>query len=191
MATHATGLDLPRPFRAGVPLILLAAAALLFDVDPRLPWLAGAAGAVFFACAALIRMARARIELAAVRRTADRLIVHEPRTNDASELIRWRCEELTSTTARDALRHEIERVLAELDPSRLPGASPLKRPALRANEAVLREIAGRVGGGRPISPRGILLVRALLRDGASPLYAEGADLLLPSALARALGALEP
>ena|SRR5579884_1806955 len=191
MATHATGLDLPRPFRAAAPLAALAAAAALFDVDPRLPWLVGAAAAACFACAAAVRAVRARIELAAVRRTADRLIVHEPRTADTSELIRWRCEEVTARAARDALRREIERTLAQLDPRLLPGPSPLRRPALRANEETLRRIAARVGGSRPVSARGILLVRALLRDGSGPLYAEGAELLLSRALERVLGALEP
>ena len=42
-----------------------------------------------------------------------------------------------------------------------------------------------------MSARGVLLVRGLLRDGASPLYNEGADLLLPRALTRILSALEP
>jgi hypothetical protein len=55
----------------------------------------------------------------------------------------------------------------------------------------LREIADRIGCSRPVSARGILLVRALLRDGASPLYAEDAELVLPRMLARVLGALEP
>ena len=191
MATHATGLDLPHPFRAAAPLVALAAAALLFEIDPRLPWLVGAVGAVFFATAAVFRAVRARLELAAVRRTADRLIVHEPRTIDASELIRWRCEELTAQSARDALRREIERVLAEADPRKLPGACPLNRPAVRIHEATLREIAARVGGTRPISARGILLTRALLRDAASPLYSDRAELLLPRELARVRGALEP
>jgi hypothetical protein len=191
MATHATGLDLPRPFRAAAPLAALAVAAALFDVDPRLPWLVGAAGGVFFAAAAAVRAVRARLELAAVRRTADRLIVHEPRTIDASELIRWRCEELTVQSARDALRREIDRLLADADPRKLPGASPLNRPALRRHEAAMRDIAARIGGSRPISARGILLVRALLRDAASPLYSDRAELLLPRELARVRGALEP
>jgi hypothetical protein len=37
----------------------------------------------------------------------------------------------------------------------------------------------------------VLLVRSLLRDGGSPLYAADAELLLPRALTRVLGALEP
>lgn len=191
MASYAHNLDLPRPYRAAAPLVALALAAALFDVDPRLPWLVGVLGALFFATAGLLRAARARHELAAVRRTADRLIVHEPRSHDASELVRWRCDELVSTGSRQALRREIERTLAAADPHTLPGASPLRRRAVRANESALRELAARVGSGRPVSARGILLTQALLRDCASPLYAEDAELLLPRALARVAGALEP
>ena len=64
MATHASRyptLDLPRPFRAWAPLLALAVAAALFDVDPRLPWLVGAFAASCFAVAAVVRATRARI----------------------------------------------------------------------------------------------------------------------------------
>jgi hypothetical protein len=184
-------LDLPRPFKAAAPLVLLAALAGASELDQRLPWLVGAFGALCFGVAALVRAVRARIELAAVRRTADRLIVHDNGSHDASELVRWRCEELTSREARDALRREVERVLAELDPSRLPSASPLRRPAARANAQLIRALADRLVGSRPVCARGVLITRSLLRDGGSPLYAEDGALLLPRALRRALSALEP
>jgi len=184
-------LDLPRPLKAAAPLVLLAALAGAVDLDPRLPWLVGAFGAICFGTAALVRAARARLELAAVRRTADRLIVHEARSGDASELVRWRCDELTSRDARDGLRREVEHVLAELDPRKLPSASPLRRPAARANEPLLVALAERLAGSRPVTARGVLITRSLLRDGGSPLYAEGGALLLPLALRRALSALEP
>lgn len=184
-------LDLPRPFKAAAPLAFLAALAGAVDLDPRLPWLVGAFGALTFGIAALVRAVHARVELAAVRRTADRLILHEARSRDASELVRWRCEELTCRDARDALRGEVEHVLAELDPTKLPSASPLRRPAARANEPLLAALADRLAAGRPISARGVLITRSLLRDGGSPLYTEDAALLLPRALRRALSALEP
>jgi hypothetical protein len=82
-------------------------------------------------------------------------------------------------------------VLAELDPTKLPSASPLRRPAARANEPLLAALADRLAAGRPISARGVLITRSLLRDGGSPLYTEDAALLLPRALRRALSALEP
>ena len=184
-------LDLPRPFKAAAPLVLLAALAGAVDLDPRLPWLVGAFGAACFGIAAAVRAVRARVELAAVRRTADRLIVHETRARDASELVRWRCEELTCRASRDSLRREVEHILAELDPTKLPSASPLRRPAARANEQLIVALADRLASSRPISARGVLITRSLLRDGGSPLYAEDGELLLPQALRRALSALEP
>jgi hypothetical protein len=184
-------LDLPRPFRAAAPLVLLAALAGATVLDQRLPWLVGAFGALCFGIAALARAVRARVELAAVRRTADRLIVHETRSHDASELVRWRCEELTCRDARDALRREVEHVVAELDPSKLPSASPLRRPAARANIQLIVALADRLGSSHPVSARGVLITRSLLRDGGSPLYAADGALLLPRALRRALSALEP
>ena len=194
MAAHAgkySALDLPRPLREAAPLFALAMAAALFDVDPRLPWLVGVFAASCFVVAGVVRAVRARVELAHVRRTADRLIVHELRSRDASELVRWRCDELTSPASLDSLKREVEHVIADLDPARLPSASPLRRAAARANEPLLRAIADRLGRSRPVTARGVLLVRSLLRDGGSPLYADDAALLLPRALTRVLGALEP
>ena len=184
-------LDLPRPGKAALPYAALARAALALDADPRLPWLAGAAGAVLFAAAGTIRTARARHELAAVRRTADRLIVHNPRSRDASDLVRWRCNELTTRTKRESLRRDVESVLRSLDPARLPSASPLKRPAARGSRDLFVALATRLGDEKPVAARGILLAQGLLRDPASPLYADDADTLLAPALRRVTGALEP
>jgi hypothetical protein len=184
-------LDLPRPGRAALPYAALALAALALDADPRLPWLAGAAGALLFATAGTVRTVRARHELVAVRRTADRLIVHTPLSGDASDLLRWRCAELTSPAQRESLRRDVQRMLLSLDPARLPSASPLKRPAARGSRDLFVTLATRLGDERPVAARGILLVQSLLRDPASPLYADDADTLLAPALRRVTGALEP
>jgi hypothetical protein len=185
-------LDLPRPSRSAAPFVALALGALLFEADPRLPWLAGAVAAGCFAGAALVRAVRAQRELAAVRRTADRLIVHEAhRTNDASALVRWRSDELVCAAERLRLRRELEHVVADLDPRTLPSASPLRRPAARANEDALRRLAARLDQSRPVSARGIVLLRWLLRAPSSPLYSDDAETRLPQALTRVLGALEP
>jgi hypothetical protein len=194
MAAHAprySSLDLPRPLRSAWPLLALAGCALAFEADPRLPWLLGAAAAACFAVAAGARMWRARRELAAVRGAADRLIVLAPRSHDASELVLWRSSELTAPEARAALRRELERTIRQLDPSTLPSSSPLRRVAARRHEDLLRLIALRVGDNRPVAARGILLAQRLVRDPASPLYAEDAEAQLARLLSRILGALEP
>ncbi len=184
-------LDLPRPSRSALGYAAFALAALALDVDPRLPWLAGVAAAVLFATAGAIRTARAYRELVAVRRTADRLIVHAPGSRDASDLVRWRSNELTTRAQRDALRRDVERVLRSLDTGRLPSASPLKRPAARRSTELFAGLAARLGDERPVAARGILLAQSLLRDPASPLYTDEADSYLAPALRRVTGALEP
>jgi hypothetical protein len=184
-------LDLPRPGKAALPYAALALAALALDVDPRLPWLAGVAGAVLFATAGAVRTARARHELAAVRRTADRLIVHTPHGRDASDLVRWRCKELTTYAKRERLRRDIDRLLRSLDPARLPSASPLKRPAARGAQDLFEALATRLGDEQPVAARGMLLAQSLFHDATSPLFADDADTLLAPALRRVTGALEP
>jgi hypothetical protein len=184
-------LDLPRPGKVALPYAALALAALALDADPRLPWLAGAAGSVLFATAGTVRTVRARHELAEVRRTADRLIVHTPHSRDASDLLRWRSTELTTRAHRDSLGRDIERLLHSLDPNRLPSASPLKRPAARASRDLFVTLAARLGDEQPVAARGILLTQGLLHDPASPLYADEADSLLAPELRRVTGALEP
>src|SRR4029077_1783441 len=191
MASHASALDLPRPGKTALPYAALAICALALDLDPRLPWLAGVAGALLFAPAGSVRTPRAPHELVLVRRTADRLIVHNPISRDASDLVRWRCNELTTRAKRESLRRDVERVLRSLDPARLPSASPLKRPAARGSRELFEALAARLADEKPVAARGILLAQALLRDAASPLYAEEADTLLAPALRRVTGALEP
>jgi hypothetical protein len=188
----ASTLDLPRPAKAAVPYAALALAALALDVDPRLPWLAGVAGAVLFATAGTVRTVRARHELTAVRRTADRLIDHNPLSRDASDLVRWRCRELTTYAKRERLRRDIERLLRSLDPARLPSASPLKRPAARGSKDLFEALAIRLGDEQqPVAARGMLLAQSLLHDATSPLFSDDADTQLAPALRRVTGALEP
>ena len=186
-----SALDLPRPGRAALVFGALVVAALALDADPSLPWEAGVAAAALFAAAGTVRAVRERRELTAVREAADQLIVHAPRSRDASELVRWRADELTSRAARDSLRGEVERLRRSLDPARLPSASPVRRPAARGCDDLLQELSTRLGDERPIAARGLLLARIFLRDPESPLYSEATALLLPRTLRRILGALEP
>jgi hypothetical protein len=194
MAAHAqkyATLDLPRPLRSAAPLLALAAIALMLDVDPRLPWIVGGVAALFFTGAAVARAVRARRELAVVRRTADRLIVYEPRTAHPSELILWRSLELTAPERRRCLGREVTALLRSLDAGRLPSASPLRRAAARRHRALLEKLVARLDDGEPVTARGMLLAQDLVRSDASPLYDDAAEQLLARTLTRVLGALEP
>jgi hypothetical protein len=186
-----SALDLPRPGRTALVFGLLVAVALALDAAPDLPWTAGVAAAGLFAVAGAARTLQEQRELAAVRRTADRLIVLAPTTRDASELVRWRCAELTTPATRERLRRELARTMHALDPGLLPSASPLRRPAARASLDLLERLERRLAGQSPVAARGILLAQALLRDASSPLYSEETEHQLRASLRRILGALEP
>lgn len=183
-------LDLPRPGRAALPLVLLGLAALGFEAAPQLPWIVGLLAAGFFGGAAALRAYRAHRELDAVRRNLDRLIVLEPHSSETSPLVRWRSLELTAPAYRNTLVRECDRILALLDPKALPGASPLRRPAARGCEDLLRLLSAKLAGDGPVAARGVLLARQLLRDPGSPLFSDESEHQLPRALTRVLGALE-
>jgi hypothetical protein len=186
-----SALDLPQPRRNALAFAALAVAALAVDADPRLPWVVGVAAAALFAAAGAGRTLQARRELAAVRRTADRLIVHEPLSRDASELVRWRAAELTARERRERLARAVAATLRALDPARLPSASPLRRREARAARELLEQLEARLAGEQPVAARGVLLAALLLQDPSSPLYAEGPEQNLERVVRRVLGALEP
>jgi hypothetical protein len=186
-----SALDLPRPRRAALAFGLLAAAALSLDADPQLPWAAGVAAAVLFLAAGAVRTVHDRRELTSVRRSADALIIHSPTSRDASELVRWRSDELTARAERDRLSREIGRTLRALDPGRLPSALPLRRPEARANRELLERLQARLSDEQPISARGVLLAQLLMRDAASPLYSNDPGHSIAGVVRRVLGALEP
>jgi hypothetical protein len=170
---------------------VLVAAALVLDADPRLPWIVGVAAAALFGVAGATRTIQTRRELTMVRRTADRLIVHAPTSRDASELVRWRCAELTRREHRDRLARGVHATLDALDPRRLPSASPLRRPDARGAQPLLEQLHARLADEQPVAARGIILTQILLQDAASPLYSEGPEQNLARTLRRVLGALEP
>ncbi len=192
MASHAQsfgGIDLPRPGRAALPLLAVALAALALEAAPQLR-LAGAAAAACFALAAAVRAERARAELRAIRRSADRLILASAVGVEGSDVIRWRTLELVDPATRQGLAREVDQTLRRIDPARLPSASPLRRGVARRHGEMLRRLQERLLDGRPVTARGVLQLRRLLRDPASPLYDDHAG-DLSRALARVLVELEP
>lgn len=192
MATHAPSfgsLDLPRPGRAALPLVALVAVALVFEAAPQLR-IAGAAAAACFALAAVVRAERARAELRRVRRTADRLILADARAAEGSDIVRWRALELVAPASRQGLARELEQTLRRTDPARLPSASPLRRGAARRNRDLLLRLDERMLDDRPVTARGILRLRMLLRGPGGPLYDESAG-DLSRAAATILLELEP
>ena len=192
MATHAPSfgsLDLPRPGRAALPLLALALVALALEASPELR-LAGLAAAACFVLAAAVRAERARAELRAIRRSADRLILASARGVEGSDVVRWRTLELVAPESREGLARELEQTLRRMDPGRLPSASPLRRGPVRRHQEQLRRLEERMLDGRPVTARGVVLLRRLLRGPGSPLYDEHAG-NQSRAFARVLMELEP
>jgi hypothetical protein len=192
VATHAQRfgtIDLPRPGRAALPLLAVALVALALEADPPLR-IAGAAAAACFAVAAGVRAERARAELRAIRRTADRLILASAVGVEGSDVVRWRTLELVAPATREGLARELQQTLWQIDSARLPSASPLRRGVARRHGAMLQRLEERMLDGRPVTARGVLLLRRLLHDAGSPLYDDHAG-DLSRALARVLLELAP
>jgi len=192
MATHASPfgtIDLPRPGRAALPLLAVALVALALEADAQLR-IAGAAAAACFAVAAGVRAERARAELRAIRRSADRLILASAVGVEGSDVVRWRTLELVAPPTREGLARELDQTLRRIDSARLPSASPVRRGVARRHAEMLRRLEERMLDDRPVTARGVLLLRRLLHDAGSPLYdAHAGD--LSRALARVLLELEP
>ena len=83
----------------------------------------------------------------------------------------------TTPRVRRRLARSVRGVVPKLSASRLPGASPLNRVALRPCCAELLAIADRLDDlDRPVAPVGIRAVRRLLTEPGSALYArDGLD----------------
>jgi hypothetical protein len=172
------------PLRAAGPFLALSAASLALDAAPQVPWAAGVAGAGLFAAAGALRRAQFAADRRTARRVADERILH------GHGVPPWRERELTSRRARMSRQREVRGVVRAASVERMPSASPLNRVAVRDSAALLAALADRLGDDRPVNAAGILFVDQLLRDGESPLYCEH-DTLLPRAISRVLGALEP
>lgn len=102
----------------------------------------------------------------------------------------WRVGELVIRSNRLDLARSLRRVIRDADARYLPNASPINRPAIRAESRKLLEIARRLEDDRPVPPRGVLLADRLLTDGLGPLYSRERTDELPSYLDAALDALE-
>lgn len=110
--------------------------------------------------------------LRAARRRADEQLLA---SRLPSPRLAWRIAELTSPERREELGRALTDIVHAADERFLPSAKPLDRAAVREARAQLLELAACVfDAGRPVSPRGLLLVERLVVDGRSPLYDSGA-----------------
>ncbi|HEV2593360.1 MAG TPA: hypothetical protein VGU02_15865 [Gaiellaceae bacterium] len=107
--------------------------------------------------------------LRAARRSADEQLLT---SRLPSPRLAWRVAELTGSEHRVELGRALTDVVHSADERLLPNAKPLNRGAVRVCRAQLLELAACLfDAERPVTPRGVLLVEHLLRDGA--LYGPG------------------
>jgi hypothetical protein len=110
----------------------------------------------------------------------------DPRSNAA---LAERARELCRPELRRALAGELERVL---EAAKLPGywlVAPLNRSAIAECRPLLLDLVQDLGSTGPVHARGVALVRLLLRDGRSPIYAPSPSPNLEEELRRARAAL--
>ena len=179
------------PAAPWVPLVpCAAAAAVLFGMG-----VAGGLEGSFLlvvpisvACLGLLLALRSWAERDRIRAEADAWIArgYENRASRYG----WRIEELTSHGERKLLGRSVRRIVPELAAGRLPGASPLNRPALRPFRAELIALADRLDDfERPVSVAGILGVHRLLTEPGSVLYSRPLFDAPPRDIGAELGAI--
>jgi hypothetical protein len=96
--------------------------------------------------------------------------------DSADSPVAWRIQELVSERERLRLARSVRGVLKDLSATRLPGASPLNRVALRPHASLLAALADRLANLEyTVRAPGILAVRRLLTDPDGPLYARPGD----------------
>jgi hypothetical protein len=196
VAAHASNrpfsADVPQPVRSAAPLVVLCLVGFALVAAPEVPWAAGVATGACFLLAAAVRAGLSEHELRLLRQQADRALLRGIAPAHRSALVAWRAGELTSEKHRLAVAASANRLFRELDPSRLPGASPLNRVAARGQQDLIVRLRARLADlGAPVEARGMLMCEWLLGDATSPLYDRGRADTLPQALARTIAALEP
>ena len=126
-----------------------------------------------------------------LRNESDRLLRLGARPHAHSRLLAVRAAELTSARERRMLVGSLHGIVRELGGTTLPGASPLNRPGVRPYAERIEALSRRLGDlDRPVSARGVLLVRDLLTDGDGPLYERNHADELPARIRDALAALD-
>lgn len=104
----------------------------------------------------------------------------------------WRARDLTSAGHRRRLAHTLRLIDESAQERPLMRRRPLDLTAARHHRHAVRTLAERLEAlDEPVTPAGMLRVRALLSDGASPLYGMTKCDELGDEIAVTLSLLEP
>ena len=163
--------ELPRPFAAALPyVVLVPPAALAAALAGLIVWpLAGAfAGAALLA--ALVRAAVEQVRKARQRSWADAWLLGEAWRRPPTAVLDARREELVSDRQRRMLAGSLRHLVRESRRFALPGASPANFRAVFAHAENLEALALRLEASGPVSARGVALGLRLLTNPDGPLY---------------------
>ena len=104
----------------------------------------------------------------------------------------WRARDLTSAGHRRRLAHTLRLIDQTSDERPLGRRRPLDLTAARHHRQAVRALTARLEAvDEPVTPAGMLRVRALLTDGASPLYGMTKCDALGDEIGLTLSLLEP
>jgi hypothetical protein len=104
----------------------------------------------------------------------------------------WRARDLTSAVQRRRLAHTLRLIDQSSDERPLGRRRPLDLTAARHHRQAVRTLTARLESvDEPVTPAGMLRVRALLTDGASPLYGFTKSDALGDEIALTLSLLDP
>jgi hypothetical protein len=135
-----------------------------------------------------VRELQKRRALQAERRAADEELIASVLP---SPRLAWRVRELVAPECRLGVSRGLTDVVHEADGTRLPGASPLNRAAVRSARPQLLALASRLADlDVHVLPRGVLLAERLVTDSDSPLYDRARADAARREAERALTALE-
>lgn len=182
----------PRPLRsAAIPVALIPVPGVLWAAAVVPP--AAAAGlAALLVALALVQGGLGLIELRRSRRLGDALLRAHPGRAPISGLAAWRAAELTSTRNRHGLTHCVRRLRHETESCLLLESPRVERGVLETSLVLLRRLERRLELlSAPVAPLGMLEAEALAAGGFGPLSCPERARGLPSAVVRALAALEP
>jgi hypothetical protein len=180
----------PRPFATAALLPAAVAATSALWLLDLLPGLAALVIGGVLAPLVLLRAGFSDYELHRCRRLGEALLRAYPELPPVSGLAAWRSTELTSVRSRRRLTGFVRQLRREIDACTGSRAPP-EESTLAQSSKLLRRLEDRLKNTtQPVSPLGMLELRALVSDEFSPLYFPERAGDLPTALARALTSLE-
>jgi hypothetical protein len=171
-SASSPALTTPRPLLLTLGALGLATAVALVAYAVGVPWVGALTVTVPVLLAGGLRASQGWRVLRSRRRIADPWLLWGAEARPAAEILAWRASELTDVRSRKTLARGLRRLRAEAEGRLVPGALPLNRLEIRSQIGLLRALESRLADlGRPVSPRGVLLVEQLLTEPGSPLYA--------------------